>query len=226
MGLFDSLKEAFESDPQKLADWEKDLTELQGKLASASGDEAAKIQAEIDAKTQAIAGLKSKMGVETPVTLPAEVTEPETLPAPEEVLPEPVTPEVPSEPETVTPEVPSEPAPEPVPQPQPVVEAGTYTVQPGDTLSAIGERFGVPFQVIARANGIANPDMINVGQVLRIPPADAPAPEPEPRTYAVRPGDALSSIGREFGVSYTEIARANGIANPDMINVGQVLRIP
>ena len=124
MGLFDSLKEAFESDPQKLADWEKDLTELQGKLASASGDEAAKIQAEIDAKTQAIAGLKSKMGVETPVTLPAEVTEPETLPAPEEVLPEPVTPEVPSEPETVTPEVPSEPAPEPVPQPQPVVEAG------------------------------------------------------------------------------------------------------
>ena len=42
----------------------------------------------------------------------------------------------------------------------------------------------------------------------------------------MRPGDSLSSIGREFGVSYTEIARANGIANPDMINVGQVLRIP
>ena len=215
MGIFDSIKEAFESDPQKLADWEKDLTELQGKLANATGDAATKIQAEIDAKTQQISDMKSKLGLETPVTLPAEVTEPET-----------VTPEVPSEPETVTPEVPSEPVPVPEPAPQPVVEAGTYTVQPGDSLSAIGERFGVSYQVIARANGIANPDLINVGQVLRIPPADAPAPEPEARTYTVRPGDSLSSIGREFGVSYTEIARANGIANPDMINVGQVLRIP
>ncbi len=46
---------------------------------------------------------------------------------------------------------------------------GTYTVQPGDTLSAIAARFGSSVQAIAAANGIANPNLIFVGQALTIP---------------------------------------------------------
>jgi len=49
----------------------------------------------------------------------------------------------------------------------------THTVQPGDTLAAIARRLlGDPgrFREIARLNGIANPDVIRVGQVLKIPP--------------------------------------------------------
>lgn len=44
-----------------------------------------------------------------------------------------------------------------------------YTVQRGDTLSGIGAKFGVSWQAIRDANGIANPDMIYSGQVLTIP---------------------------------------------------------
>ena len=46
---------------------------------------------------------------------------------------------------------------------------GTYTVTAGDTLSAIGVRFGVAWQSIAEANGITAPYTIYPGQILVIP---------------------------------------------------------
>ncbi len=50
--------------------------------------------------------------------------------------------------------------------------ARTYTVESGDTLWAIAERFygdGNKYQVIADASGVSNPDLIQPGQVLTIP---------------------------------------------------------
>ncbi len=47
--------------------------------------------------------------------------------------------------------------------------AQTYTVQSGDTLSAIAARFGTSVSLISQANGISNPNEIEVGQVLTIP---------------------------------------------------------
>ena len=61
-------------------------------------------------------------------------------------------------------EAPAEPEPEPA--------ARTYTVESGDTLWAIAERFygdGSKYQVIADASSIPNPDLIHPGQVLTIP---------------------------------------------------------
>lgn len=45
----------------------------------------------------------------------------------------------------------------------------TYTVQPGDYLSAIGNYYEVPWQSIATANGIASPYTLYVGESLIIP---------------------------------------------------------
>src|SRR3954468_12379944 len=45
----------------------------------------------------------------------------------------------------------------------------SYTVQPGDNLYRISLKFGVTQAVIAQANGITNPNLIFVGQVLQIP---------------------------------------------------------
>ena len=58
------------------------------------------------------------------------------------------------------------------PEPEPAPAARTYTVESGDTLWAISERFygdGSKYQIIADASGISNPDLIQPGQVLTIP---------------------------------------------------------
>lgn len=121
----------------------------------------------------------------------------------------------------------------------------SYTVQPGDTLSALARRYNTSVEAIVAANNIVNPNIIHVGQVLTIPgdgggnqpqpqpqpdPNPAPAPNPQPApgggTYTVQPGDTLSSIARQFGTTYVELAALNNIANPNIIHVGQVLQVP
>jgi LysM repeat protein len=47
----------------------------------------------------------------------------------------------------------------------------TYTVQSGDTLFRIAQRFGVTVAAIVEANNLANPDSLSIGQQLIIPPA-------------------------------------------------------
>ena len=79
----------------------------------------------------------------------------------------------PPEPEAAAPAAAEEPAVEEAAASEPEAEAArTYTVESGDTLWAISERFygdGNKYQIIADASGIANPDLIHPGQVLTIP---------------------------------------------------------
>lgn len=66
----------------------------------------------------------------------------------------------------------AEAAPEAAAEPEPEPAVRTYTVESGDSLWAIAERFygdGSKYQVIADASGIPNPDVIQPGQVLTIP---------------------------------------------------------
>ena len=44
-------------------------------------------------------------------------------------------------------------------------------------------------------------------------------------TYTVKKGDTLSSIAKQYGTTYQEIAKANGISNPNLIYAGQTLNI-
>jgi len=45
----------------------------------------------------------------------------------------------------------------------------TYTVVAGDTLNAIAAQFGTTVEAIVEANDLADPDVIDIGQVLVIP---------------------------------------------------------
>jgi LysM domain len=59
------------------------------------------------------------------------------------------------------------------------------------------------------------------------PPATpVPTPAPTPRTYVVQEGDSLGSIAAQFGTTAEAIQAANGISNPNVITIGQVLVIP
>ena len=54
------------------------------------------------------------------------------------------------------------------PSPKPPAQVTTYVVQPGDTLSGIAERFHTTWQELARINHIKDPNLIYVGQVLKV----------------------------------------------------------
>ncbi|WP_051559893.1 LysM peptidoglycan-binding domain-containing protein [Marinobacterium jannaschii] len=105
-----------------------------------------------------------------------------------------------------------------------------YSVQPGDSLSAIANNIsrssGVSGQSIATANGLADANLISLGQTLKIPCNDGAAYW----NYQVGPGDTLSTIaakiGRCRGLSWSQIAAANPDINPDIIHAGQRLLIP
>lgn len=49
--------------------------------------------------------------------------------------------------------------------------------------------------------------------------------QPATQTYTVKSGDTLSSIASKYGTTYQELARINGISNPNKIYPGQVLKI-
>jgi nucleoid-associated protein YgaU len=61
-----------------------------------------------------------------------------------------------------------------------------------------------------------------------IPPTET-APSAQPgveQTHVVQSGENLFRIGLRYGCSVLELSTYNGIANPDWISVGQVIRIP
>jgi nucleoid-associated protein YgaU len=60
-------------------------------------------------------------------------------------------------------------APKPAEKKHAAPKKRTYTVKKGDTLSEIGERFGVDHHDIAKLNHVKNPDLIYPGQVFTIP---------------------------------------------------------
>ena len=104
---------------------------------------------------------------------------------------------------------------------KPVAGEQTYTVKRGDTLSGIASKYGTTYQKLASYNGIANPNMISVGQIIRIHGSGT-------RTYTVKAGDSLWAIAAAQmgdGARYNEIKTLNGLTS-NTIHPGQTLKLP
>jgi LysM repeat protein len=103
--------------------------------------------------------------------------------------------------------------------------SATYTVRSGDTLSGVAEMYGVTVEVLVDANGIADPDLIRIGEVLTIPGGSPDADSAASQVYVVEEGDTLSHIAVRFDTSVQALKEANGL-NSDLIIVGQELGVP
>ena len=95
----------------------------------------------------------------------------------------------------------------------------TYTVKSGDTLSSIASKFGTTYQKLAEINNIPNPNLIYVGQILKINGTSSST------TYTVKSGDTLSEIAQKYNTTIDNLVSKNGIKDKNKIYVGQVLKI-
>lgn len=101
------------------------------------------------------------------------------------------------------------------------------TVKKGETLSKIAREYNTSYEYLARINDIANPNLIYVGERLKVLRFDDDKiHDASHRLYIVRSGNTLSQIAKEYDVSIEKIVELNDIANPNLIYVGEVLRIP
>ena len=105
--------------------------------------------------------------------------------------------------------------------------AGSYTVQAGDTLYRIANRFGMSVAQLKAHNGLSS-DTISVGQQLVVSGVsessyNAPS-EASTGSYTVQVGDTLFSIYRKTGVSVDRLQQLNQLAGTT-IQPGQVLRL-
>jgi len=118
---------------------------------------------------------------------------------------------------------------------------GSYTIQQGDVLDVLAQRWDVSLQAIMQANDLSPTDLLHAGDVIIIP-ADAPAygvypARPDDSSsgrggavigdiYVVQPRDTLDTIAQRLDVSAVAIQQANEITNSRGLTPGTVLVIP
>jgi len=83
-----------------------------------------------------------------------------------------------------------------------VPNASSYVVKPGDTLNKISRATGVPEATIARINKISNPNLLIVGQTLRLSDAKNAAPVTRPAPTPATPAQtAVTTNNNDTGSS-------------------------
>ncbi|KAF6823351.1 intracellular hyphae protein 1 [Colletotrichum musicola] len=119
----------------------------------------------------------------------------------------------------------------------PVVD---YTVVSGDTLTIISQKLSSGICDIAKLNNLANPNVIGLGQVLKVPThicnpdntsclakdGDATCVEGGPATYTIKSGDTFFVVASNLGLDVNALLAANEGVDPLLLEVGQVINVP
>lgn len=90
-----------------------------------------------------------------------------------------------------------------------------HVLQKGETLYSLARKYQLPYEAIARANGIADPGKLKVGQKILIP-----------NLHRVDKGETLFGIAKAYGVSVDAIRAANKLGSSSVIKPGDVLYVP
>ena len=95
-----------------------------------------------------------------------------------------------------------------------------YKVKKGDTLSKIASLYHMTYQELASYNHLSNPNQIYPNQIIEIPNQTLKS-----KYYQVKKGDNLSKIAKENNTTVENLVKINNIKNPNLIYVGQKIRI-
>lgn len=102
----------------------------------------------------------------------------------------------------------------------------------GDTIYSIAQQYKTTTENLSAANCLTSLDL-PVGYALLVPPVQATVTAVPcgpfagwVRTYIVQPGDNLFRIGLSYGVTVSQLQRANCMGNSTTIFVGQRLWVP
>ncbi len=126
-------------------------------------------------------------------------------------------------------------------RPAKVGAPAVYTINRGDTISAIAKRFGLNTQSVLALNKLRSNSVIYPGQKIKLTgsvrPAAAPAAPARTavaarttvaapaRVYAVRSGDTLSGIAARHGVKLSSLLSSNGLNLRSVIYPGQKIKL-
>ena len=117
----------------------------------------------------------------------------------------------------------------------------SYTVQSGDSLSAISAKYNLGMDYIANINGINRNTGLRVGQRLKLggeepvaskveakiekASAEKQSTEKQSDTHVVKSGETLSSIAKKYHLQLDYLATLNGLSRTSTVRVGQRLKI-
>ncbi|HTE61547.1 MAG TPA: LysM peptidoglycan-binding domain-containing protein [Solirubrobacteraceae bacterium] len=124
-----------------------------------------------------------------------------------------------------------------------------YTIQRGDTISGIAQRYGLTTQGLLDLNRLSRTSIIYPGQTIALsgssiaidpvssvtpgaaadPPSTPPTSAPAPvinNSYVIKSGDTITSIAARFGVTVDAVLGANGLTRASIIYAGRALTIP
>ncbi len=97
----------------------------------------------------------------------------------------------------------------------------SYEVREGDTVSGIAQRFGIRSKSIIWNNMdvIYEPDLLRVGEVLRVPSVDG-------IIHEIRSGETLDEIARRYEGNVAEIIEANDLPRDGSVRAGATILVP
>lgn len=110
--------------------------------------------------------------------------------------------------------------------PAAAAEIEFHTIQPGEYPLAIAAQYDIPVELLLSTNDITDVTLLQVGDVLRIPPHEGLTLGFPVILYKLVEGDSLVGIASRFGSSVKDILAVNPEFNPAELEPGQVIAIP
>lgn len=106
-----------------------------------------------------------------------------------------------------------------------------YTIQPGDTLSVVAQLYDTNWEVLAQINGFHHNEVLQVGQIIKIPPSEKKRTTSRsrgasiPELHTVQAGETIIQIALRYDLDWQELLRLNNLSESDLLRLGQKIRL-